>query len=147
MIKWKQIKNRGVIKLKRLLGVITGAIITYEDLHIFDAHAFGFTNSKAIDRIGAVFFGIVVLLIFMEVFRRFFSPSFFNGFVVATGLFLSFDILVFHWIFKLHRITNGPEANVLEPIFVCFGLLLFWQGLRREIKQNSIKANGNNISA
>ncbi|WP_366414841.1 DUF2243 domain-containing protein [Paenibacillus sp. GP183] len=90
---------------------------------------------------------MVVLLIFMEVFRRFFSPSFFNGFVVATGLFLSFDILVFHWIFKLHRITNGPEANVLEPIFVCFGLLLFWQGLRREIKQNSIKANGNNISS
>jgi hypothetical protein len=129
--------------LKMLLGVITGALITYQVQHIFSAHAFGYTNTNAMHRIGAVLFGIVVLLIFMEIFRRFFSPSFFHGFVVATGLFLSFDIAVFHWIFKLHRITSGSEANVLEPIFVCLGILLIWQGVHRELKLNVTKIDHN----
>lgn len=79
-------------------------------------------------------FGLLVLIVLMETFRRIFSPAFFNGFIVATGLFLSFDIVVFHWIFRLHRITSGPEANYFESIFVCFGVILVWQGVRRELR-------------
>jgi hypothetical protein len=124
--------------LKRMLGVITGAIFTYQEQHIFNAHALGYTNADPIDRIGAIMFGLVLLVIFMEIFRRVFSQAFFNGFIVATGLFLSFDIVVFHWIFKLHRITSGPEADYLEPLFVCFGVILLWIGIRREIR-NRVK--------
>jgi uncharacterized membrane protein len=127
--------------MKRLLGVITGALLTYQDQHIFSALAFGYTNANPVHRIGAILFGVLVLIVFMELFRRFFSPSFFHGFIVATGLFLSFDIVLFHWIFKLHRITSGPEANVLEPLFVAFGVLLVWQGIRRELLHKSGKQN------
>jgi hypothetical protein len=28
---------------------------------------------------------------------------------------------VFHWVFGLHRITAGTEANVIEPILVAIG--------------------------
>ncbi|MFC0214264.1 DUF2243 domain-containing protein [Paenibacillus chartarius] len=120
--------------MKRLLGVITGAFITYQVQHIVKAYAFGYTAENLYHRLGAVLFGIVVLFIFMETFRRMFGQAFFNGFIVATGLFLSFDIVIFHWIFRLHRITSGAEANVLEPIFVAFGLLFLWHGVRRELR-------------
>ena len=65
---------------------------------------------------------------------KLFSRAFFHGFLVATGTILSFDIVLFHWIFQLHRITNGPEADVLEPIFVLFGCCLTWWGIRQEKK-------------
>nr|WP_283809168.1 DUF2243 domain-containing protein [Tumebacillus amylolyticus] len=89
-------------------------------------------------RIGAVFLGVLILFVLMLVIRRFFAAAFFNGFVVACGLFLSFDIVVFHWIFQLHRLTNGPEANWLEPIFVVFGSLAVFYGLRRELLRGRV---------
>ncbi|MDN3016390.1 DUF2243 domain-containing protein [Paenibacillus sp. BSR1-1] len=118
----------------RILGAIIAFFLTDFLFHLIDALAFGMKAETAGQRIGAVFFGICVLLIFMAIFHRFFSKAFFNGFTVATGLFLSFDIVVFHWIFQLHRITNGPEANWLEPIFVLIGIILIWYGISRERK-------------
>ncbi|MFC5451071.1 DUF2243 domain-containing protein [Paenibacillus aestuarii] len=126
--------------MKRLLGVIAGAIVTYQEQHILKAYAFGYSNADPLNRIGAVLFGVILLVIIMELVRRICSSAFFNGFIVATGLFLSFDIVVFHWIFKLHRITSGSEANFLEPIFVLFGIFLLWQGIRREMG-NKVKPN------
>src|SRR6266542_3420965 len=54
------------------------------------------------------------------------------GVLVAVGVFLSIDIVVVHWIFRLHRVTGGPEANVIEPILVAAGAAFVIYGLRRE---------------
>ncbi|WP_066048706.1 DUF2243 domain-containing protein [Robertmurraya korlensis] len=116
----------------RILGAIAGFFTVDFLFHIIDALAFGMKANTAPERIGAVGFGILILLILMTLFYRFFSKSFFHGFIVATGLFLSFDIVVFHWIFQLHRITSGPEANWLEPLFVVGGTCLLLYGIRRE---------------
>ncbi|PLS18637.1 hypothetical protein CVD28_05735 [Bacillus sp. M6-12] len=104
--------------------------------HIIEAFAAGLKAESAAGRIGAVVFGMAILILLMGIFKRFFSASFFQGFIVAAGLFLSFDIIVFHWIFQLHRITNGPEANWLEPILVVFGSVFVWYGIRREQQNN-----------
>jgi hypothetical protein len=116
----------------RLLGIIIGVIVAENLFHLIDAFAYGLKAESSLERIGAVFFGVLVLGVLMVIFRRLFSAAFFNGFTAATGLFLSFDIAVFHWIFQLHRITNGPEANWLEPLFVIGGSFLVWYGVRRE---------------
>lgn len=100
--------------------------------HIIDALAIGLKANTATERIGAVGFGILILLLLMTMFHRWFSTSFFHGFIVVTGLFLSFDIVVFHWVFQLHRITSGPEANWLEPLFVLGGTCLLLYGIKKE---------------
>lgn len=117
----------------RLLGVIVGFILSDLFFHIVHATAAGLKAETQLERIGAVLVGVVVLLLLMFVAKRYFSTSFFQGFIVATGLFLSFDIVVFHWIFQLHRITNGPEANWLEPILVLGGIVFIWYGLTKEM--------------
>ncbi|WP_134703887.1 DUF2243 domain-containing protein [Ammoniphilus sp. YIM 78166] len=116
----------------KYLGIITAFFVTDFFFHIIEAVAAGLKAETPMQRLGAVFFGLSVLLILMLLFYRFFSRAFFNGFTTATGLFLSFDIVVFHWIFQLHRITNGPEANWLEPIFVVVGCMFVWFGVKRE---------------
>ena len=113
-------------------GVATGAVATYEINHLNDAVAFGLKATTLPERLGAVFVGVAVLLASIVVVRRLCGQSFFNGFVTASGTILSFDIVLFHWIFQLHRITNGPEADVLEPIFVLFGVGLMWWGITHE---------------
>lgn len=92
----------------------------------------GVQLDSALERIGAVGSGIVILVVLMIIFKMIFSPSFFHGFLVACGLFLSLDIVVFHWFFQLHRITSGPEANWLEPLFVLFGSILLIYGVKKE---------------
>lgn len=116
----------------RILGAIVGFFTVDFLFHIIDALAFGLKADTGPERIGAVGFGIFILLLLMTLFYRLFSRSFFLGFIVATGLFLSFDIVVFHWIFQLHRITSGPEANWLEPLFVIGGTVLLFVGIRKE---------------
>ena len=118
--------------MKRFFGMLSGALGADLFFHIAKAEAFGIQVETMAGRLGAVAFGIGVLLVLMAVVRRVFQRAFFNGFVVAVGLFLSFDIVVFHWVFGLHRITSGPEANVLEPIFVVAGCLLLWYGIAQE---------------
>ncbi|WP_078544495.1 hypothetical protein [Litchfieldia alkalitelluris] len=127
----------------KFLGAVLAFFLTDFFFHIIDAYAVGLKAESPGERIGAVIFGILFLLILMAFFKRIFNPSFFNGFTVATGLFLSFDIVVFHWIFQLHRITNGPEANWLEPILVVAGSILVWQGVRQEQKRNIGSLNTN----
>lgn len=83
-------------------------------------------------RLAVVLVGGTILLSSLVLVRRQFPVSFFHGFLVSTGLFLSFDIVVFHWLFRLHRITSGNEASVIEPILVLMGLGLIMYGVRRE---------------
>ncbi|MBM7662049.1 putative membrane protein [Bacillus mesophilus] len=125
----------------RILGVVFGYLLSDLFFHLIHSSAAGLKAETQGERIGAVLFGVFVLLILMFIAHFVFSKSFFQGFVVATGLFLSFDIVVFHWIFQLHRITNGPEANWLEPILVVGGIVLIWYGIKRELisKNTSVK--------
>jgi len=116
----------------RIFGAVVGFFTVDFLFHIIDALAFGLKADTGPERIGAVGFGILILLLLMTLFYRLFSKSFFHGFIVATGLFLSFDIVVFHWIFQLHRITSGPEANWLEPLFVFGGIILLFYGIKKE---------------
>lgn len=118
----------------KVLGAVAAFFVTDFFFHIVDALAAGLKADTPMERIGAILIGITVLLILMAVFHKFFSRSFFNGFTVATGLFLSFDIVVFHWIFQLHRITNGPEASWLEPVFVATGIIFVIYGVKKERK-------------
>ncbi|WP_246943164.1 hypothetical protein [Bacillus pinisoli] len=124
----------------RIIGAVAGYFLSDFFFHIIHTAAAGLKAETQIDRIGAVGFGILVLLLFMYIAFRFFSSSFFQGFIVATGLFLSFDIIVFHWVFQLHRITNGPEANWLEPILVLGGILFIWFGLSKELSQGKLQS-------
>jgi hypothetical protein len=117
----------------RILGVVFGYLISDLFFHLIQSSAAGLKAETQGERIGAVLFGVLVLLILMVLAHLVFSRSFLQGFIVATGLFLSFDIVMFHWIFQLHRITNGPEANWLEPILVVSGMIFIWYGIRREL--------------
>ncbi|MFC7371720.1 DUF2243 domain-containing protein [Fictibacillus iocasae] len=96
--------------------------------------AFGFEAQSQEERIGAVIFGVVLLITMLFAIYKAFTRSFFNGFVGAIGFFLSLDTVLFHWIFQLHRITKGPEANVLEPIFVGVGIIFIVFSLYSEKK-------------
>ncbi|PLT27621.1 DUF2243 domain-containing protein [Peribacillus deserti] len=116
----------------RIIGAITGFFLADLLFHLIDAFAVGMKAETPAGRIGAVFFGVLILMVLMWLFYRYFSKAFFNGFTVATGLFLSFDIVVFHWIFQLHRITNGPEANWIEPLFVIVGIVMVFAGIKQE---------------
>ena len=91
----------------------------------FRAVAFG-------ERLAVVLVGGTLLLSSVVLVRRIFSRSFFHGFLVSTGMFLSFDIVVFHWLFGLHRITSGEEANVIEPILVALGAGFIVYGFRAD---------------
>jgi uncharacterized membrane protein len=96
----------------------------------FKAETFG-------QRLAVVAVGGAILLLSLVAVRRMFSRSFFHGFLVSSGIFLSFDIVVFHWLFRLHRITAGREANVIEPLFVALGLTLIAVGFRQERRSRS----------
>ncbi|WP_391558834.1 DUF2243 domain-containing protein [Robertmurraya sp.] len=126
----------------RILGAVVGFFTVDFLFHIIDALAFGLKADTGPERIGAVGIGILILLLLMTLFYRLFSKSFFHGFIVATGLFLSFDIVVFHWVFQLHRITSGPEANWLEPLFVLGGTFLLLYGIKKERSVRILKDNG-----
>lgn len=54
------------------------------------------------------------------------------------GVFLSIDIVVVHRIFRLHRVTAGPEANAIEPILVAAGVAFVIYGLRRERRSSAV---------
>ena len=83
-------------------------------------------------RIAGVFLAVLVLLVTLYFANRWYSVSFFNGFLVAVGIFLSFDLFLVHWMMELHRVTSGDEAIWLEiPLFVA-GLTFIVVGVRRE---------------
>jgi uncharacterized membrane protein len=88
-------------------------------------------------RVAVVLLGAVILIFTLALARRLYSASFFRGFLVSVGVFLSFDVVVFHWIFGLHRITSGQEADVIEPIVVVIGAAFVIYGLRRESRSSA----------
>jgi hypothetical protein len=80
-------------------------------------------------RIGVILLACVFLIIFLALAKRR-GDAFFRGFVVAIGTFLSFDMVLMHWVFRLHRLTSGPEADVIEPVFTILGVVFIVYGLR-----------------
>jgi uncharacterized membrane protein len=82
-------------------------------------------------RLGVILVACLFLVAFLVLAARV-GPSFFRGFLVAVGTFLSFDMILLHWVFRLHRLTSGPEADFVEPAFVVLGLVFVVVGLRSE---------------
>jgi uncharacterized membrane protein len=83
-------------------------------------------------RIAALALGAAVFLGCLEVARRRYPLAFFHGFLVCAGTFLSFDVVVFHWVLGLHRVTSEPEADIIEPLAVLLGIVFIAYGLARE---------------
>jgi hypothetical protein len=87
-------------------------------------------------RLGVIGFAVVCLIFFLALSKRR-GELFFRGFLVAIGTFLSFDMILLHWVFRLHRLTSGPEADVIEPLFVVLGVAFIAYGLRSETPKAS----------
>lgn len=117
---------------QRLLGMTAALVVSDVFFHSADAIAMSLRAETMAGRLGAIGVAVVVLIAAMVGSRLWFPRPFFHGYLVATGLFLSFDIIAIHWIFQLHRISSGPEANVIEPIFVLLGLAFLLYGIRNE---------------
>jgi Predicted membrane protein (DUF2243) len=109
---------------------------------IFGIYAMSHWSTKAVawelkaeamgEPLGAVCFGVIILVfILLFIYKRYHS-SFFHGFIAAIGLFLTVDNILFHWVFQLHRVTSGPEANILEPLFVAAGIALVYYTWKKE---------------
>lgn len=116
----------------RLWGCLLGFLLASTIFHELHSHAMEASATTVGGRVSEVFVGVLLLMIFLFLCKKYFVAAFYHGFIVAVGLFLSFDIVVFHWILKLHRLTSGPEANFLEPIFVLFGCALLYYGISKE---------------
>lgn len=86
-------------------------------------------------RVLVVVVGAVALLVMLGLAHRLFTPPFFRGFIAAAGVIFSFDVVVFHWLFGLHRVTEGSEANVIEPVMVAIGVGFVTYGLTRARSQ------------
>jgi hypothetical protein len=84
------------------------------------------------ERIAAVSYGVIILVVILLFIYKRYHSSFFHGFIAAIGLFLTVDNILFHWIFQLHRVTSGPEADVLEPLFVLAGIGLVYYTWKNE---------------
>lgn len=95
----------------------------------------GFVPQTMAGRIGGVALAVAILLGTIWLAHRQYSVSFVNGFLVAVGIFLSFDLFLVHWVMELHRITSGPEALWLEIVLFASGLLFVFVGLRRESRK------------
>jgi hypothetical protein len=118
---------------KSATGMAVGGMATQQVFHLSEALAFTLKASTMAERLGSVSIAVILLVFLAYLAFRFFSRPFFHGFIVAAGLILSLDIVLLHWIFQLHRITSGPEADVLEPLFVLCGIALTTIGVRREV--------------
>jgi uncharacterized membrane protein len=126
-----EMKSNGA-RWSRKVGAAAGGIMTYEMNHVSEALAFGLKATTLAERLGSVLLGVAVLFATMFAARHVFGKPFFHGFVVSAGVFLSFDIVLFHWLFQLHRITSGPEADILEPLFVLLGVAMITFGITQE---------------
>jgi hypothetical protein len=83
-------------------------------------------------KIAVIAVAVVFLIGFLLWNQRTTSASFFRGVLAGTGFVLSVDIVLIHWIFGLHHITNTPMDLVLEPLFVLLGLVFLWFAITRE---------------
>jgi len=114
-------------------GMAVGAIAMHQLFHFQEAAAFTLKATNLAERLGSASAAVILFVILAYLAFNFFSRSFFHGFIVSAGLILSLDIVFLHWIFQLHRITSGPEADVLEPLFVLCGMALTIIGVKREL--------------
>jgi hypothetical protein len=116
--------------MKALPGFIFGLFVF---IHWSDtAYAWTWKAVTSEERVGSVLAGIVLLAIILYLVNKRYNSSFFNGFLAAVGLFLTVDNILFHWIFQLHRMTSGPEADILEPLFVLLGFVMVLYTWRKE---------------
>lgn len=83
-------------------------------------------------KIAAIAVAVVFLLGFLFWSRRAGSASFFRGVLAGTGSVLSVDIVLIHWIFGLHHVTNTQMDVLLEPLLVLLGLGFLWFAITRE---------------
>ncbi|MCL7747696.1 hypothetical protein [Halalkalibacter alkaliphilus] len=120
--------------MSRLIGFLIGVLYTDWLFHTDNVNAFGFAATTTGERIGSLLFAGGVTVVFYIVCAKLFSSSFFHGVIAASGFFASFDIVVIHWIFELHRLTHGPEADIIEPILVVIGIILLVYGIKKEKK-------------
>jgi hypothetical protein len=97
----------------------------------------GFVPQTMQGRIGGIALAVAVLLGTIWLVHRRYSVSFVNGFLVAVAVFLTFDLLLVHWVMELHRVTSGPEALWVELVLFAAGLLFLVLGLRREARKAS----------
>ncbi|MEX1287611.1 MAG: DUF2243 domain-containing protein [Acidimicrobiia bacterium] len=95
----------------------------------------GFVPQTMAGRIGGVGLAVAILLGTIWLAHRQYSVSFVNGFLVAVGIFLTFDLFLVHWVLELHRVTSGPEALWIEITLFTAGLLFAYVGLRREYRK------------
>ncbi|MDQ0253432.1 hypothetical protein J2S74_000804 [Evansella vedderi] len=118
--------------MSRFIGFLIGVLYMDWIFHSRHVYAFELAATTTAERLGALaFIGLGTILFFIFC-AKFFLASFFHGVLAAAGFFASFDIVVIHWIFQLHRLTAGPEANVIEPILVVVGIILFIYAIKRE---------------
>lgn len=130
-----------VFILARLLGFLIGVLYTDWLFHTGQVLAFELEATTMGERLGALTFGGGATILFYIICAKLFSLSFFYGVIAASGFFASFDIVVFHWIFQLHRITAGPEADIIEPILVVLGVIMLLYGIKKENKNSSKQLN------
>jgi hypothetical protein len=66
-------------------------------------------------KLAVVMLAVAFLIGFILWSKQTKSASFFRGVLAGMGFVLSVDIVLVHWIFGLHHITNTQMDIVLEP--------------------------------
>jgi hypothetical protein len=124
------------------VGLVVGA-----DLIIFGLHQVNNTQvelcvafalvpvSSLAGQLSVIAVAVAFLIMFLLWSQRTTSASFFLGVLAGMGFVLSVDIVLIHWIFGLHHLTNTQMDLVLEPLFVLLGLVFLWFAITRERRQ------------
>ncbi|UCZ53278.1 DUF2243 domain-containing protein [Bacillus shivajii] len=121
--------------MKRWIAFLVGVLFVDFFFHSGHSFAFGFKAETLIERLSALLFVLVITLFFYYICYKFFARSFFNGVIFASGFFASFDIIVVHWIFQLHRLTYGPEALIIEVLLVLVGVAMIIYAMMQEKRE------------
>lgn len=91
--------------------------------------------STSAGQLSVIAVAVAFLIVFLLWSKRTTSASFFRGALAGMGFVLSVDIVLIHWIFGLHHITNTQMDLVLEPLFVLLGLVFLWFAITQERRQ------------
>jgi phage shock protein PspC (stress-responsive transcriptional regulator) len=124
------------------VGLLAGGGLVISELHQVNntqvdlvlAFALIPVNTSA-GQLSVIAVAVAFLIVFLWWSNRTTSASFFQGVLAGMGFVLSVDIVLIHWIFGLHHITNTPMDLILEPLFVLLGLVFLWFAITRERRQ------------
>jgi hypothetical protein len=124
------------------VGLLAGGGLVISELHQVNntqvdlvlAFALIPVNTSA-GQLSVIAAAVAFLIVFLWWSNRTTSASFFQGVLAGMGFVLSVDIVLIHWIFGLHHITNTPMDLILEPLFVLLGLVFLWFAITRERRQ------------